>query len=49
MSLLRLQGINTHYGQIHILEDMNIQVGETELVSLPTASHSPSARASAWP
>jgi branched-chain amino acid transport system ATP-binding protein len=34
MSLLRLSGINTYYGQIHILEDMNLQVGEGELVSL---------------
>jgi branched-chain amino acid transport system ATP-binding protein len=34
MSLLRLNGINTHYGQIHILEDMDLEVGEGELVSL---------------
>ncbi len=32
--LLRLSGINTYYGQIHILEDMNLHVGEGELVSL---------------
>jgi branched-chain amino acid transport system ATP-binding protein len=34
MSLLRLQDINTHYGQIHILEDLQLEVGERELVSL---------------
>jgi branched-chain amino acid transport system ATP-binding protein len=32
--LLRLSGINTYYGQIHILEDLNLNVGEGELVSL---------------
>ena len=34
MSLLRLSGINTYYGQIHILQDVEIEVGEGELVSL---------------
>ena len=34
MSLLRLNGINTYYGQIHILEDLHLEVGEGELVSL---------------
>jgi branched-chain amino acid transport system ATP-binding protein len=34
MSLLRLSGINTYYGQIHILQGVNIDVGEGELVSL---------------
>ena len=34
MSLLRLEGINTYYGQIHILQDENIVVGEGELVCL---------------
>jgi branched-chain amino acid transport system ATP-binding protein len=32
--LLRLSGINTYYGQIHILEDLELHVGEGELVSL---------------
>jgi branched-chain amino acid transport system ATP-binding protein len=32
--LLRLSGINTYYGQIHILEDLNLNIGEGELVSL---------------
>ena len=32
--LLRLNGIDTYYGQIHILEKLNLQVGEGELVSL---------------
>jgi branched-chain amino acid transport system ATP-binding protein len=32
--LLELKGIDTYYGQIHILENMNIYVGEGELVSL---------------
>jgi branched-chain amino acid transport system ATP-binding protein len=32
--LLRLSGINTYYGQIHILEDLALHVGEGELVSL---------------
>ncbi len=34
MSLLRLSGINTYYGQIHILEDLELEVGDGELVSL---------------
>ena len=34
MSLLKLSGINTYYGQIHILQDMEIEIGEGELVSL---------------
>ena len=34
MSLLELTGINTYYGQIHILQDVEIAVGEGELVSL---------------
>jgi branched-chain amino acid transport system ATP-binding protein len=32
--LLRLSGINTYYGQIHILENLELNVGEGELVSL---------------
>ena len=32
--LLELTGIDTYYGQIHILENLNIYVGEGELVSL---------------
>ena len=32
--LLELTGIDTYYGQIHILENLNIRVGEGELVSL---------------
>src|SRR5256885_16969410 len=32
--LLRLNGIDTYYGQIHILENVNLQVCEGELVSL---------------
>ena len=32
--LLRLSNVNTYYGQIHILEDLNLHVGEGELVSL---------------
>jgi branched-chain amino acid transport system ATP-binding protein len=34
MSLLQLEGINTYYGQIHILQDLNIEVNEGELVCL---------------
>jgi branched-chain amino acid transport system ATP-binding protein len=34
VSLLKLSGINTYYGQIHILQDVEIEVGEGELVSL---------------
>jgi branched-chain amino acid transport system ATP-binding protein len=32
--LLRLSDINTYYGEIHILEDLNLRIGEGELVSL---------------
>ena len=32
--LLQLEGINTYYGQIHILQDENIVVGTGELVCL---------------
>jgi branched-chain amino acid transport system ATP-binding protein len=32
--LLDLRGINTYYGEIHILEDLNLEVREGELVSL---------------
>jgi branched-chain amino acid transport system ATP-binding protein len=32
--LLGLVGINTYYGQMHILEDLNLEVGAGELVSL---------------
>ena len=32
--LLRLSGINTSYGLIHILQDVEIEVGKGELVSL---------------
>jgi branched-chain amino acid transport system ATP-binding protein len=32
--LLALEGINTYYGQIHILQDENLVVGEGELVCL---------------
>ena len=32
--LLRLEGVNTYYGQMHILHDANLQVGEGELVCL---------------
>jgi branched-chain amino acid transport system ATP-binding protein len=32
--LLRLEGINTYYGHMHILQDVNLQVGEGELVCL---------------
>jgi branched-chain amino acid transport system ATP-binding protein len=32
--LLRLQGVNTYYGQMHILQDVNLEVGEGELVCL---------------
>ena len=32
--LLQLDGINTYYGMIHILQDVNITVGEGELVCL---------------
>jgi branched-chain amino acid transport system ATP-binding protein len=33
-SLLRLEGVNTYYGQMHILQDVNLDVGEGELVCL---------------
>ena len=33
-SLLELEGINTYYGQIHILQDSNLAVDEGELVCL---------------
>jgi branched-chain amino acid transport system ATP-binding protein len=32
--LLRLEDINTFYGQMHILQDVNLEVGEGELVCL---------------
>ena len=32
--LLELEGINTYYGPIHILQDSNLSVGEGELVCL---------------
>jgi branched-chain amino acid transport system ATP-binding protein len=32
--LLRLENVDTYYGQIHILENLNLYVGEGELVSL---------------
>jgi branched-chain amino acid transport system ATP-binding protein len=34
VSLLELDGINTYYGQIHILQDLSLQVNEGELVCL---------------
>ena len=34
MTLLRLSGINTYYGQIHILQNVEIEVQQGELVSL---------------
>jgi branched-chain amino acid transport system ATP-binding protein len=34
MSLLQLSEINTYYGLIHILQDVELQIGEGELVSL---------------
>ena len=33
-ALLRLEGINTYYGQMHILQDTNLTVGAGELVCL---------------
>jgi branched-chain amino acid transport system ATP-binding protein len=33
-ALLQLSGINTYYGQMHILQDVSLQVGDGELVSL---------------
>jgi len=32
--LLRMEGVNTYYGQMHILQDVNLEVGEGELVCL---------------
>jgi branched-chain amino acid transport system ATP-binding protein len=32
--LLRLEGVNTYYGQMHILQDANLDVGAGELVCL---------------
>jgi branched-chain amino acid transport system ATP-binding protein len=32
--LLRLSGVDTYYGQIHILTEVNLEVGEGELVCL---------------
>jgi branched-chain amino acid transport system ATP-binding protein len=32
--MLQLQNVNTHYGPIHILQDVNIEVYEGEIVSL---------------
>jgi len=32
--ILRLSGIDTYYGEIHILEKLDLHVGEGELVSL---------------
>ena len=32
--LLRLEGVNTFYGQMHILQDVNLEVGAGELVCL---------------
>src|SRR5690348_2576510 len=34
MSLLRLAGVNTYYGEIHILQNLTLDVREGELVSL---------------
>jgi branched-chain amino acid transport system ATP-binding protein len=34
VSLLSLKGINTYYGLIHILQDVELDVGDGELVSL---------------
>ena len=33
-NLLQLKGINTYYGQMHILQDVNLEVAEGELVCL---------------
>jgi branched-chain amino acid transport system ATP-binding protein len=33
-TLLKLEGINTYYGQMHILQDVNLEVAEGELVCL---------------
>jgi branched-chain amino acid transport system ATP-binding protein len=32
--LLRLSGVNTYYGEIHILDDVELEVGQGELVCL---------------
>jgi branched-chain amino acid transport system ATP-binding protein len=34
MSLLRLSGVDTYYGEIHILENLNLHVAAGELVCL---------------
>src|SRR5437667_3368056 len=34
MALLELRGVNTYYGQIHILQDIDLEVGAGELVCL---------------
>src|SRR6266571_4488171 len=34
MALLELDAVDTYYGQIHILQNLNLQVGEGELVCL---------------
>ncbi len=34
MSLLRLNDVDTYYGEIHILEKVSIEVGKGELVCL---------------
>jgi len=33
-ALLRLDGVNTYYGQMHILQDVHLHVGDGELVCL---------------
>src|SRR4249919_4329062 len=33
-ALLRLESVNTYYGQMHILQDASLNVGEGELVCL---------------
>jgi branched-chain amino acid transport system ATP-binding protein len=33
-ALLRLEGVNTYYGQMHILQNVNLEVGAGELVCL---------------
>jgi branched-chain amino acid transport system ATP-binding protein len=33
-TLLELSGINTYYGQMHILQDVSLEIGDGELVSL---------------
>jgi branched-chain amino acid transport system ATP-binding protein len=32
--ILRVEGVNTYYGQMHILQNLNLEVGEGELVCL---------------